>query len=55
MLVTSKGKPELIVTKALPRPRKTAAQWQAEARKLLDPDRPTKKVNTLALLRELRS
>jgi hypothetical protein len=54
MVVTSQGKPDLIVTKASPRPRKTASQWRDEARSLLDPKRSQKKVDTVAILRELR-
>ena len=52
LLVTSDGKPELIVTKAGQRPRKTAQQMRREARALLK--KPGKKVDTVALLRELR-
>ena len=52
LLVTSDGKPELIVTKAGQRPRKTAQQMRREARSLLK--KPGKKVDTGALLRELR-
>jgi hypothetical protein len=54
LVVTSQGKPDFIVTKAIERPRKTAKQWQAEARKLLDPKRNRDKVDTVAVLRELR-
>jgi hypothetical protein len=54
MMVTSHGKPDLIVTKAVPRPKKNAKQWQEEARTLLDPKRSNKKVDTLAVLRDLR-
>ena len=52
LLVTSDGKPELIVTKTGQRPRKTAQQMRREARALLK--KPGKKVDTVALLRELR-
>jgi PHD/YefM family antitoxin component YafN of YafNO toxin-antitoxin module len=53
LLVTSNGKPELIVTKAERRPRKTAEQWQKEARELLSTKR-RKKIDTVAILRDLR-
>jgi hypothetical protein len=53
LLVTSNGKPDLIVTKAERRPRKTAAQWQKEARELLS-SKKRRKVDTVAILRELR-
>jgi hypothetical protein len=53
LLVTSNGKPDLIVTKAEPRPKKTAEQWQQEAAELLS-RRRRKKVDTLAILRDLR-
>lgn len=52
VVVTAAGKPELIVTKAIRRPRKTALQLRREARALLS--KPGKKVDTVALLRELR-
>ena len=52
LIVTSAGKPELIVTKAAPRPKKTAVQLRREAKALLS--KPGKKVDTVALLRELR-
>jgi hypothetical protein len=52
LIVTSAGKPELIVTKTAPRPKKTAVQLRREARALLG--KPGKKVDTVALLRELR-
>ena len=52
LLVTSGGKPDLVVTKAGQRPRKTARQMRREARALLK--KPGKKVDTVALLRELR-
>lgn len=54
MVVTSQGKPDLIVTKAAPRPRKSAKQWQDEARRLLDPKTKREKVDTVAILRDLR-
>jgi hypothetical protein len=52
LLVTAGGKPELIVTRARQRPQKTAVEMRREARELLT--RPGKKVNTVALVRELR-
>ena len=52
LLVTSDGKSHLLVTKAGQRPRKTAHQMRREARALLK--KPGKKVDTVALLRELR-
>ena len=52
LLVTSDGKPHLVVTKAARHPRKTAQQMRREARALLK--KPGKKVDTVALLRELR-
>jgi hypothetical protein len=52
LLVTSNGRPELIVTKAGQRPRKTAMVMRREAKALLT--KPGKKVDTVALLRELR-
>ncbi len=52
LLVTSEGKPELIVTKAGQHPKRTAHQMRREARALLK--RPGKKVDTVALVRELR-
>ena len=54
MLVTSQGKPELIVTKASQRPKKTAQQWQEEARALLTSRPRGRKIDTVAILRELR-
>jgi hypothetical protein len=54
MLVTSQGKPELIVTKASQRPKKTAQQWQEEARALLTSKPRGRKIDTVAILRELR-
>ena len=52
LIVTAAGKPELIVTKAARRPIKTALQLRREAKALLS--KPGKKVDTAALLRELR-
>jgi len=52
LIVTTAGKPELIVTKAARRPRRTALQLRREARALLST--PGRKVDTVALLRELR-
>ena len=52
LLVTSDGKPNLVVTKAGQRPKITAQQMRREARALLK--KPGKKVDTVALLRELR-
>ena len=52
LVVTSNGRPELIVTKALKRPKKTAVKLRREAKALLS--KPGKKVDTVALLRELR-
>ena len=52
LIVTAAGKPELIVTKAARRPIKTALQLRREAKALLS--KPGKKVDTVALLRELR-
>ena len=52
LVVTADGKAELIVTRARKRPHKTAAELRLEARHLLT--KPGKKVDTVALLRELR-
>ena len=52
LIVTAAGKPELIVTKAARRPKKTAVQLRREAKALLS--KPGKKVDTVALLHELR-
>ncbi len=52
LLVTANGKPELIVTKTRKRPKTTAADMRREARELLT--KPGKKVDTVALVRELR-
>jgi hypothetical protein len=51
-MVTAAGKPELIVTRAARRPRRTAGQLRREARALLS--KPGPKVDSVALLRELR-
>jgi hypothetical protein len=52
LVVTSHGKPDLLVSKAGRRPRKTAAELQKEAKALLS--KPGRKVDTVALLRKLR-
>lgn len=52
LVVTSDGKPNLIVTKAGARPRKSATELQREARELLT--RPGQKVDCVAMLRKLR-
>ena len=52
LVITAAGKPELLVTKTVPRPRKSAVQLRLEARALLS--KAGKKVDTVALLRELR-
>lgn len=54
LIVTSQGKTELIVTKASPRPQKSAKQWQDEARKLLSGKKARKPVDTVEVLRSLR-
>ena len=51
LIVTSNGKPDLIVTKAGGRPRKKASQLQREAKALLS--KPGKKVDTVALIKKL--
>jgi hypothetical protein len=54
LIVTSNGKPDLIVTKAGTRKLRTAKDWQKRARELIS--KPTgRKVDTVALLRKLRS
>ncbi len=53
LVVTSRGKPDLVVTKAGRRLKKTARELQQEARLLLS--RPGRKVDTVAILRKLRS
>lgn len=52
LVVTSKGKPDLFVTKVEPRPKKTAEELQDEAKALLT--KPGKKVDAVALLKKLR-
>ena len=52
LVVTSRGKPDLVVTKTGGRIKKTALELQKEARLLLS--KPGKKVDTVALLRKLR-
>jgi hypothetical protein len=52
LVVTSKGKPELMVTKAGRRQHKTAEELRREAKALLS--KPGKKVDTIAVLRKLR-
>jgi len=52
LIVTSNGQPDLIVTKAGRRPKKTASDLQREAKALLS--KPGKKVDTVALIRKLR-
>jgi antitoxin (DNA-binding transcriptional repressor) of toxin-antitoxin stability system len=52
LIVTDKGAPSFVVTKAGKRPRKTAADIERENRQLFPHDRP--KVNTLEIIRKLR-
>jgi hypothetical protein len=52
LVVTSNGKPDLIVTKAGRRPRKTALDLRREAKSLLS--KPGKRVDTVAFIKELR-
>jgi hypothetical protein len=52
LVVTARGKPDLLVTKAGGRRKKNAAELRQEARALLS--KPGKKVDTVALLRKLR-
>jgi len=52
LVVTADGKPNLIVTKAGARPRKSAEEFRREARRLLA--KPGHKVDGVALLRKLR-
>ncbi len=52
LVVTSRGKPDLLVTKAGGRRKRTAAELRREARKLLSA--PGKKINTVELIRDLR-
>ena len=51
LTVTSRGKPNVIVTKAGQRPKKTATQMRQEAKALV---KPGKKVDSVARLRRLR-
>lgn len=54
LVVTSNGKPDLIVTKAGSRKPRTAKDWRRRARELLS--KPTgKKFDTVAFIRDLRS
>lgn len=52
LVVTSRGKPDIVVTKAGRRQKRTAEELRQEARALLS--KPGKKVNTVALIRKLR-
>lgn len=52
LVVTSHGKPDLLVTKAGRRARKTAAELRKEAKALLS--KPGRTVDTVQLLRKLR-
>jgi antitoxin (DNA-binding transcriptional repressor) of toxin-antitoxin stability system len=52
LTVTSRGKPDVVVTKAGRRPNRTAAELRREAKALLF--KPGRKVDTVALLRKLR-
>jgi hypothetical protein len=52
LVVTARGKPDLLVTKAGGRVKKTAAELRQEAKRLLS--KPGKKVDTVELLRKLR-
>ncbi len=52
LIVTAHGKPDLLVTKAGRRRKRTAVALQKEAKALLS--KPGKKVDTVALLRKLR-
>lgn len=52
LVVTSRGKPDLVVTKAGRRQKRTAEKLRQEARALLS--KPGKKVNTVELIRKLR-
>ena len=47
LLVTSRGRPDLLVTKAGQRPKKTALELRKEARALLS--KPGRKVDTVAM------
>jgi antitoxin (DNA-binding transcriptional repressor) of toxin-antitoxin stability system len=52
LAVTSRGKPDLLVTKAERRPKKSAAELRREAKALLT--KPGRKVDTVALFAKLR-
>lgn len=52
LVVTSRGKPDIVVTKAGRRQKRTAEELWQEARALLS--KPGKKVNTAELIRKLR-
>ena len=52
LVITSRGKPDLLVTKAGSGARRTAAELRREARALLSG--PGKKVDTVARIRRLR-
>lgn len=52
LVVTSRGKPDIVVTKAGRRRKRTAEELRQEARALLS--KPGKKVNTVELIRKLR-
>ena len=52
LMVTARGKPDLLVTKAGGRVNKTASELRREAKALLS--KPGQKVDTVALLRKLR-
>lgn len=52
LVVTSRGKPDIVVTKAGRRQKRTAEELRQEARALLS--KPGKKVNTAELIRKLR-
>jgi hypothetical protein len=52
LMVTTHGKPDLLVTKAGRRGKRTAIELRKEARALLS--KPGKKVDAVALLRNLR-
>ncbi len=52
LIVTARGKPDLLVTKAGGRVKKTAAELRREAKALLS--KPGRKVDTVPLLRKLR-
>ena len=52
LLVTTHGKPDLLVTKAGTRPKRTAEELRKEAKSLLS--KPGKKVDTVSLLQKLK-